>query len=189
LHNFIKCSKICSLIEENIGFTSVAKTHGSSNKLLRCFDSVGRRSTSFLNHALNELTCGLVNILNWHELLMEDNVSGNKWGWHSHDIANIFEDTETIWQIFPEESCVRIQLNHFFSSWDLGQILALDRKHWERNSGISKIGIENGLKICWISNLSLIHGANSLSHWNALIQVDGWEFGDNSFFQCLNFIV
>lgn len=120
---------------------------------------------------------------------MENYISSNHWSLDTHDVSNVLQDYETVWQIFPEKSCVEVQLYILLASWNISQILSFNWHHWEWYSRVPDVGVEDCLEVGWISNLTLVHGANSLCHWHALVQINIWEFCNDGLFQSLNFII
>ena len=135
------CSKFALSREEDVirnGFRLHAQR--GSNELLRCFDSVPAGSSSILQSSWQEVPSLLINILDRHELLVEDNLLVNVRGLHTDDPADIFEDHKTEWHIFPEESSLQVQSH-------LARVRRIFWNHWEGHSAVAEVRVEDSLQV------------------------------------------
>ena len=143
-------------------------SYRSFHKLIKRGNSVSVGSSTVLKDFSIELTCFLIHIFDWHELLVEKECSCDVGSLESAKFSNIFQNAKTIRDVFPEKSCIKIQLNHLFSSWNTLKILSRNWKHWERNVFVTLVGLEHCVESWFVTYLSFIHGANSFSHWHHL---------------------
>ena len=103
---------------------------------------------------------------------MELYIAYDVWRGNSNDVANIFENYETIRQIFPEEPSIQVQFHFNLFRIELLQILALDRNHGEGNSRIADVCIENPLEVASVADLPLIHRADPVLNRHNLREID-----------------
>jgi len=61
--------------------------------------------------------------------------------------------------------------------------------HRKHNSRVSQISLKYFLKSRCVSDLSIVHVTNSLFNREESFEVDLGIVGQNSFFNCLNFII
>ena len=116
------------------------------NKIFDSINSISRWCSSLLNHLWNEFSAFLVNVLDWHELLVEQDVLSYSWCLDTHDSSDVFQDDETIWEVFPKEPSVQIELDlHVLWTHALG-ILAWHGDHWEWNPAVSHVSVEDSLE-------------------------------------------
>ena len=96
---------------------------------------------------------------------MEDYLLVNVGGLNIYQLGDIFEDAEAKGYIFPEESGVKVE-SHLLS------IGSLDWKHGERHATVTNVSVENSLKGRCVTDLSLIHAANTLLHGHHLAEIE-----------------
>jgi uncharacterized protein with ACT and thioredoxin-like domain len=83
---------------------------------------------------------------------------------NSEDSTNIFEDAKTVGNVLPEKASIFIQNN---AVWDFRVLW----NHRECNSTVTDIGIENSFKTAFVTDLSIIHGADTVSNRQDLRQL------------------
>jgi len=76
---------------------------------------------------------------------MEDDVPCHVWSRNSDNVSNIFQNDQAKWKIFPEKSSICVQFHKHLTLWSVFEILTLEGEHWERNSLISLVGVEDSL--------------------------------------------
>ena len=86
-----------------------------------------------LDHILYELSVA-VDILDWHEVLMKFDVASYVWRLDSNYVTDVLEYHKAIGKVFPEESSIQVELYIDFLWVKVLEVLALYRKHRERNS-------------------------------------------------------
>jgi len=188
-----RSSESSSLVEEDV-LRSVKLRHVLSkrcrNELLDGGDAVGRgRAGLLLDDLVDELTGVLIHVLDWHELLVEDDVASDGWGLDADDVADVFEDAEAEGKVLPEESGLQVELDELVTCWNLLQILSFNWNHWEGDNSVSLVRVEHGLETRLISDLASVHRANSVFEWHDLVQIDKRVFGENGLLDCLDFVV
>ena len=86
---------------------------------------------------------------------MPDNLLGAVRCLNSQYATYVFQNAESIRDIFPEKARVFIQDDTVRYFWILGD-------HWELYATIADIGIEDPLKTTFVTDLAVVHGADSL---------------------------
>lgn len=76
---------------------------------------------------------------------MENDVACDHGSFHTNDVADVFQNDETVGQVLPEESRIQVKFDHFFARRNILQVLALDGDHRERNMLVPGIGVEHRL--------------------------------------------
>lgn len=66
-------------------------------------------------------------------------------------------------------------------------VLTLKWDHWEWDSLVTLVGVEDSLEGFWVSNLILVHFHNSLANWKNMIQLDLRESLEDSSLDVLDF--
>lgn len=118
-----------------------------------------------MHYFRNQLSGGLVNVFDWHKLLVEQNVPCDGWSFHSHNIANVLENDEPKWKVLPEKPRVEVEL----------YLTVTCRDHGEGYSTVAQVGVENSLEAAVVCDLSVVHLTNSFAQGHYLIEVDVWE--------------
>jgi len=104
------------------------------------------RSTTLHDSFINQLISCLINVLDSHVLLMEDNILGDCWGLNANDVSNTLKDNKTKRHILKEESMVEVKVNIFITSWDVCQVLSFDWDHREGDYSVTLISVEYSFK-------------------------------------------
>ena len=146
-------------------------------------DSVARGAASLGHRRGNEITGVRVNKLDWHELLMPDNLLGHVGAFDAHNSADVLQDAETVWDIFPEESSIQVE-HHF------GRVFRILGHHWERHACVAQVGVENPLEVRFVGDLTLVHSADTLLDGDNLRQTQLiTKLLDQSGFDCLDLLI
>lgn len=177
----ILCSKFLFGVEDIIIMTLRLHAEGSGHQILRGIDSVSAWCSRVFKSSLQKFTGLLVDVFDWHELLMENDLLVYVWRLHSHDPSNIFEDDQAEWHVLPEESRVQIKR-------DLAWISRVLWHHWEGHSAVADVRVEDSLQIRSVRDLALVHHADALVNWQHLAQVQLRELGNESLFDELDLV-
>ena len=92
---------------------------------------------------------------------MENYVSCHGWCFNSDDLADIFEDDQAVWQVFPEEAGIQVELNFSVAC----------RNHRKWHSTVAQIGVKYALQTALVLYLSVVHSAYPLLQWHHLVQI------------------
>ena len=125
------------------------------DQLLRGRNAICTRSSRLFQHSLDEVTGRLVDVLNWHELLVPHDLLCTVGCGNAQDVADILKDAQAIGNVFPEKARVFVKDDAVWYVRVLGN-------HGELHSGVAQVRVENSLQAARVSDLSLIHRADPL---------------------------
>ena len=138
------------------------------DQLIRSRDAVSARSSRLFQCSLNKVAGYLVDILNWHELLVPHDLLCTIGCGYTEDVAYVFKDAKAVGNIFPEKARVFVQDDAIWYVWVL-------RNHRELHSRVTHVRVENPLKATRVRDLSLVHCADPLRDRYNLRQLQSGE--------------
>lgn len=172
-----------SLLEEDVaGLAMRLHAQAGRDETLGCGDAVAGGRTSILEGVGQELTSLLINVLDRHKLLMEDDLLVAVGSWHAANATDILQDHQTEGHILPEEASLQVQHN-------LAGVSRISWHHGEGHTAVAEVGVENALEAGLVSDLSLVHGANALSNGQHLGQLQFGEPAHQALLDRLDLIV
>lgn len=95
---------------------------------------------------------------------MPDDLFGDVGGLHTKDASNVLEDDESIRNVLPEEPSIFVQDDAVGNFRVLGD-------HWENDSAVTNVRVEDPLQAALVADLAVVHGADALGDGHHLGQL------------------
>ena len=101
---------------------------------------------------------------------------------YSNYASDVFQDAETVWNVFPEKARISVEHHSIGLGWILG-------KHREHNSAVADVCIEDAFQAAFITYLTIVHGTNAFTNRQNLRELKSGETRQKRRFYLLYFLV
>ena len=112
---------------------------------------------------------------------MPDDLLCAVWRLDSQYATDVFQNDQTVGYVLPEESRILVQDDSVRFAGVFGD-------HGEHDTTVADVRIEDPFETACIADLTIVHGADALSDWHDLGQLEIWELLEESSLDSLDFI-
>ena len=99
---------------------------------------------------------------------MPDDLLGAVGRLDSNYASNVFQDAETVWNVFQEKPRIGVEYHSIGNGWVLW-------KHREDNSAVADVCIEDAFQAAFITYLTIVHGTDTFTDWQNLRELKSRE--------------